>query len=119
MARCEDHPSMVDSLHVLSEESVKSETRFQSFIAFAKFVGSVTLLVLSVVAWVGVMLLNRVDKLSLDYRQADKELNSAIAVNNMKIEVNTEKMRRYDEAIKRIESDTSFIRQRLEKVHKD
>lgn len=79
------------------------------FLRFAKWVGSVTLLTLMVIAWVGVTLLGRIDNVTHDYQRADAALIQAASDNRRNIAIN-------GEAMKRIESDLAYIRREIDKL---
>jgi hypothetical protein len=107
--QCEGHDRMVVSVESIALASVRSEERFQGFLRFAKWVGGVTLTTLGVIAWVGISLLGRIEKMSDAYQLADLQLIMKAAENKQEIAVNREGMRR-------VEADLSYIRKQLEKA---
>ena len=106
--QCEGHDRMVDSVESIAFASVRSEERFQGFLRFAKWIGGTSLMTLTVIAWVGVLLLGKVEKISDAYQAADAQLLIRGVNNEKEIAINKE-------GLKRIEVDLAHIRRLLDK----
>lgn len=109
--QCNGHDRLVNSVESVALAAVRSEERYQGFLQFAKWIGGITVLTLMVIAWVGVLLLSRIDKLTVDYQLADKELLMKSADNRREIAVS-------HEAMKRVEADIAYIRMQVEKQNR-
>ena len=104
---CDNHSDMIEAMTELSSASARADERFIGFLRFAKWIGSVTFIVLCTIAWIGVMLFTRIDQISHEYQAADISLTKSSYQNRADIEINRK-------VTERVEKDLAYIRRIIE-----